>query len=116
MKRTTHLLTSGLAIVGLCALAVACGSSEEASTAAPDASKAPSTATAKQDSAAARLCIDLVKAKEYAKAIEPCELALKEAANVDVQRAYDQAKAAVQQSAAAAAEGAAADALSDLGE
>ena len=78
MSRTTHLLTSSLAIVGLCALAVGCGSGEESSTAAPAISGAPPTATVQQDSAAARLCIDLVKTEQYAKAIEPCELALQD--------------------------------------
>jgi hypothetical protein len=111
----THLLISSLAIVGLCALVVACGSSEESSTAAPAASEAPATATAQQDSAATRLCIDLVKAKEYAKAMEPCELALRDMPSPEVQRAYDQAKAAVQQAAASAAEDAASGALPDPG-
>jgi hypothetical protein len=121
MSRTTHLLTSSLAIAGLCALAVACGSREESSTAAPAASEtpatseAPPTATVQRDSAAARLCIDLVEAKEYAKAIEPCELALQDMPSPEVQRAYDQAKAAVQQAAASAADEAASDALSDPG-
>jgi hypothetical protein len=115
MSRTTHLLTSGLAIVGLCALAVACGSGEEPSTAAPAASEAPPTAAVEQMSAEAQRCLDLVKAKEYAKAIEPCELALRDMANAEVQRAYDEAKAKVQQAAASAAEDTASGALPDLG-
>lgn len=116
MSRTTRLVSSSLAIAALCALAVGCGNREESSTAAPAASEAPPAATEEQLSADAQRCLDLVKSKQYAEAIDPCERALREAANVDVQRAYDQAKAAVQQAAASAAEGAAADALRDLGD
>lgn len=116
MSRTTHLLTSSLAIVGLCTLAVGCGSGEESSTAAPAASEAPATTTVEQISAEGQRCLDLVKSKQYAEAIDPCERALRDTANVDVQRAYDQAKAAVQQAAASAAGDAASGALRDLGD
>ena len=116
MSRTTHLLTSILGIAGLCALAAGCGSREESSTAAPAASEAPATATVQEISAEARRCLDLVKSKQYAEAIDPCERALRDTANADVQRAYDQAKAAVQQAAASTAGDAASGALRDLGE
>ncbi len=110
MSRTTRLVTSSLGIAALCALAVGCGNREESPTAAPAA------ATAQQRSGDAQRCLDLVKSKQYAKAIDPCERALRESANVDVQRAYDQAKAAVQQAAASAAGDAAGGALRDLGD
>jgi membrane protein involved in colicin uptake len=104
-----------LGIAGLCALAVACGSGEEPSTGAPAASKTPPAETAQEMSADAQRCLDLVKSKQYAEAIDPCERALREAANADVQRAYDQAKAEVEQAATSAAEEAASGALRDLG-
>lgn len=116
MSRTTQLLTSILGIAGLCLLAVSCGSGEESSTAAPAASEAPDTATVQEISAEAQRCLDLVKSKKYAEAIDPCERALRDTANADVQRAYDQAKAAVQQAAASSAGEAASGALRDLGE
>jgi hypothetical protein len=116
MGRTTHLVSSILAIGALCALAVGCGNREESSTAAPAASETPPAAAEQQLSADAQRCLDLVKSRKYAEAIDPCERALRTAANVDVQRAYDQAKAAVQQAAASAAEDAAAGALGNLGE
>ena len=115
MSRTTHLLTSILGIAGLCALAVGCGSREESSTAAPAASEAPPTATMQQISAEAQRCLDLVKSEQYAAAIDPCERALRDTANAEVQRAYDEAKAAVQQAAASTAGDAASGALPDLG-
>ena len=92
MSRTTRLVSSSLAIAALCALAVGCGNREESSTAAPAASEAPPAATEQQLSADAQRCLDLVKSKQYAEAIDPCERALREAANVDVQRAYDHCK------------------------
>jgi len=116
MSRTTRLLTSILGIAGLCALAIGCGSGEESSTTAPAVGVAPPTATVQEISAEARRCLDLVKSKQYAEAIDPCERALRDTANVEVQRAYDQAKAAVQQAAASSAGDAASGALRDLGE
>ena len=116
MSRTTHLLTSILGIAGLCALTVGCGSGEESSTAAPAASETPATATVQEISALGQRCLDLVKAKRFAEALDPCERALRDTANVDVQRAYDQAEAAIKQAAAAGAEEAASGALRDLGE
>jgi hypothetical protein len=115
MSRKTHLLASVLGMLGLCALALGCGSGEEPSTGAPAASKAPPAATAQEMSADGQRCLDLVKSKQYAEAIDPCERALRQAANVDVQRAYDQAKAELEQAATSAAGEAASGALRDLG-
>jgi hypothetical protein len=111
----THLLAIVLGMLGLCALAVGCGSGEEPSTGTPAASETPPGTTAQEISADAQSCLDLVKSKQYAEAIDPCERALREASNADVQRAYDQAKAAVEQAATSAAEEAASGALRDLG-
>jgi hypothetical protein len=111
MSRTTHLLATALGMAGFCALAVGCGSGEEPST----GTTTPPGETAQEMSADAQRCLDLVKSKQYAEAIDPCERALREAANVDVQRAYDQAKSAVEQAAKSAAGEAASGALRDLG-
>lgn len=111
MSRTTHLLATALGVAGLCVLAVGCGSGEEPST----GTKTPAAETAPEMSADAQRCLDLVKSKQYAEAIDPCERALREAANADVQRAYDQAKSAVEQAATSAAGEAASGALRDLG-
>ncbi len=116
MNRTTRLLSSSLVIAALCALAVGCGSREESATTAPAASEAPPAATVKQLSADGQRCLDLVKSKQYAEAIDPCERALREATNVEVQRAYDKAKAEVQQAATSAAQDAGGGALRDLGD
>jgi hypothetical protein len=115
MNRTKHLIAAMLGMLGVCALAVGCGSGEEPSTGAPATSKTPAAATAQEMSADAQRCLDLVKSKQYAEALDPCERALRQAANVDVQRAYDQAKAAVEEAATSAAGEAASGALRDLG-
>jgi F0F1-type ATP synthase membrane subunit b/b' len=65
-----------------------------------------------QISAEAKRCLDLVKKELYVEAIEPCRRAVQDAGNADVERAYDEAKAAVQQEAQAAAVKAAAESLS----
>ena len=54
-------------------------------------------------SAEIQKCLDLVKAKQYAAAIDPCSQAVADSASVEAQRAYDEAKAAVQKEAQAAA-------------
>lgn len=93
--------------------AAGCGSGEESSTQAPVAVDEPEGATSVQEiSAEGRRCLDLVKAKKYADAIDPCERALRQAANTDVERAYEEAKAAVKAEAQSAAATAAADTLS----
>jgi len=84
----------------------ACGDGGGSSTSAPataPAEAAEAAPSAQQISAEARSCLDLVKAGRYSDAIAPCERALKDTADADVQSAYNEAKAAVEKEAKAAA-------------
>jgi len=72
----------------------------------------PSTSTVESLSADGKRCIELVKAKRYGEAIDPCTRALEKTANVDVKNAYAEAKAAVQKEAEAAAARAAQESMS----
>jgi hypothetical protein len=97
------------------AVVTGCGSGEKSSTSsmeAPAAGEQPAGASVQEISADGKRCLDLVKAKRYAEAIDPCERALRQAANTDVERAYEEAKAAVKAEAQSAAATAAADTLS----
>ena len=93
-----------------------CGGGDEpaASTSPPPPQKAaaPPAATVQQISQEAKRCLDLVRQKLYADAITPCESALEQSANADVERAYAEAKEAVEAAAKRAAITAAADSLS----
>ncbi len=112
MDRTARfLITSAVSIV--CGVGfVGCGQEAAQEPAAP-AAKAPAPAKSVQEiSAEAQRCLDLVKAKQYAEALQPCERAVKDTANADVERAYAEAKAEAQKVAEAAAAQAATDALS----
>jgi len=113
MARILLLVSSAL----FCVAMLACGDAGDSpgtatgTTKAPDAAAKPA-ASVEQISAEAKQCLDLVKSKQYVEAIDPCERALKDTADADVKRAYDEAKAAVQEEAQAAAAKAAADSLS----
>jgi hypothetical protein len=105
-----------LSVVMLCGPLAACGGDPESShsQAAPAAAQTPKkpAPSVRQISADARQCLDLVQARRYADALDPCQRALEDTASVDVQQAYDEAKAAVQQEAQAAGVKAASDTLS----
>ncbi len=117
MHRITRPLVSLLGAAALCGFVMACGgesdtpSSQSSAPASAPAAKKPA-ASVQQISADAKKCLDLVKAKRYADAIDPCERALEETANAEVQQAYDEAKAAVKQEAKAAGVKAASDYMS----
>ena len=117
MHRTTRSLVCLLGALALAGFLTACGGESESPSAGGDApAAAPAAekpaASVKQISADAKQCLDLVKAKRYADAIDPCKRALEDTANADVQAAYNEAKSAVQQEAQAAGVKAASDSLS----
>jgi hypothetical protein len=113
MRIRNHFGAGVLGAATLGALVLACGGERDSSGGGPAAAPAAPKAAAVQElSAHAKRCLDLVKAKHYAEALDPCQRALAEAASADVQRAYDEAKAAVQQEARSAAVKSAAESLS----
>ncbi|MBW2274723.1 MAG: hypothetical protein JRG96_15760 [Deltaproteobacteria bacterium] len=116
MRRIVRPLVSLLGAAVLCGSVVACGGDSETSHSqtAPAAAPAPKkpAPSVQQISADARKCLDFVEAGRYADAIDPCQRALEDTASVDVQHAYDEAKAAVQREAQAAGVKAASDSLS----
>jgi hypothetical protein len=107
------LIFASIVLVSFCfAWVTGCGSSEETSTQAPIAVEEPEGTSMQEISVEGRRCLELVKAKKYAEAIDPCERALRQAASTDVERAYEEAKAAVKAEAQSAAATTAADTLS----
>lgn len=117
MHRIIRTLAPLLGIAILCGFVIACGGDSETPSSTPSSTPAASApkkpaASVQQISAEAQQCLDLVKAKRYADAIDPCKRALEDTANADVQQAYNEAKAAVQQEAQAAGVKAASDSLS----
>jgi hypothetical protein len=113
MQLRNRLGSAALGAVTLGALFLACGGERESPGGGPAAAPAAPKAAAVQElSAQAKRCLDLVEAKRYAEALDPCQRAVAEAASADVQRAYDEAKAAVQQEARSAAARSAAESLS----
>jgi hypothetical protein len=90
--------------LGLAALPAACGRERESNEmGGGTTAEAPSKGTVAALSAEGRRCIELVKAKRYGDAIEPCSRAAETTANTDVKDAYAEAKAALQKQAQAAA-------------
>ena len=107
MRRIVVLVIGGFIL--------ACGSSETrtAPAAEPPAGdvSAPAESSIQQLSADAKSCLDLVKAERYVDAIDPCERAVVEGANVEVEAALAESKEAVLAAGAATASAAAAAAL-----
>ena len=106
---------------------LACGSGHEENTEstleAPASQVTPKADTVVQQvkalSIEAKKCLDLAKAGQYVEAIDPCERALREssgAAKIEVQQAYDEAKAEIAQASKAAAIQAAAKLLEGTSE
>lgn len=97
-------------------LLIACSDGDKTASNAASSERAASSPdereTVAKISAEATKCLAMVKSARYVEAVEVCQAALKDGANVDVQIAYDQALAAVKQEAQAAAVSAAADTLS----
>ncbi len=117
MKRIVNVFVASVLSILLCTVFAACGqdSSEGTSDAPGGAPAAPAAQapakTVQQISAEAQRCLDLVKTKQYAEAIAPCEQALQDTANADVEKAYAEAKAEVKKVGQDAAAQAATDAL-----
>ena len=125
MQRIHHWRRGARLAAAVCVSAalLACGGSDDSSSAGAGAGGTDSgsatdstdvVAIAKQISADAKQCIDLVKAARYADAIAPCERATKDSAsmaNTDVQAAYAEAKQKVKDEAQNAAIQAGADSL-----
>ncbi len=115
MKRIINIFVASALSILLCTVFSACGQdsskgTSDASGGAP-AAQAPAK-TVQEISAEAQRCLDLVKTKQYAEAIAPCEQALQDTANADVERAYAEAKAEMKKVGQDAAAQAATDALS----
>ena len=104
------------------ALFVACsGDDPAATTREQPAAQTPPTSlqeTVAKVSAGAQKCLDMVNAQRYVEAVDACKAAMQDSANADVQGAYDEAVAAVEEQAKAAAVQAAAELLAgkDSGE
>ncbi len=106
MRRIVVLVIGGFIL--------ACGSSETRTAPAADPSAGDVSAPAssiQQLSADAKSCLDLVKAERYVDAIDPCERAVVEGANVEVEAALAESKEAALAAGAATASAAAAAAL-----
>ncbi len=112
-KTTFSGFTVTIAAAALMAVAGCQGGGDQES-AGGDAGKAAGgegEATMEQLSADAKSCLELVKAKNYTEAIAPCQAAVKAGANTDVEKALEEAKAALAEKGGDAAMKAAGEAM-----